>query len=89
MVKNIVGDHGCIVCNLNKSPLMDFIHWYAGIMTTMNIMIDHRKLLEDVLEVLEDRAEEAIEIGLRSPADIMLVPDNLHSDLVGKNLYQE
>ena len=68
---------------------MDIIHWYAGIMTTINIMSDNKKVFKDIIQVLEDKAEEVVEIALKSPADFLLIPDNLHSDLVGKNLFEE
>ncbi len=87
-VSEIVAEQGCVVCNLNKSPLMDMIHWYAGIMTTVNILADSKEKLAEVLEILEKKAEEALNIALKSKADILLIPDNLHSDLVGKNLFQ-
>ena len=89
VMKDLIGDWGCIVCNLNKSPLMDLIHWYAGIVTAINIMVDNRKEFIDIIKILEIKAEETTKIALGSPADFMLVPDNLHSDLVGKNLFEE
>ncbi|MFW9852256.1 MAG: hypothetical protein ACFFDS_04905, partial [Candidatus Thorarchaeota archaeon] len=30
-----------------RSPLMDLIHWYAGIMTTISIMVDNKLLIFD------------------------------------------
>lgn len=89
IAKDLVGEQGCVVCHQNKSPLMDLIHWYAGIITTMNIMIDNRKEFDEIIKILQNKADQAAEIALGTPADIILVPENLHADLVGKNLYKE
>jgi len=89
VMKDVVGDWGCIVCNLNKSPLMDLIHWYAGIVTAINTMVDNRKEFTDIIKTLEIKAEETTKIALKSPSDFMLIPDNLHSDMVGENLFEE
>jgi len=87
-VKDMVGDQGLIVINQNKSPLMDLIHWYAGTITTIYLMYDHKKIFNGIIGTLKNKADEALEIGLGSPGDIVILPENLHSDLVGKNLFE-
>ncbi|MCL4384840.1 MAG: hypothetical protein M1326_00790 [Cyanobacteria bacterium] len=89
IVKNTVGDIGFTLCYLPRSPLMQFIVEYAGIVNTVNIMMTDKKLFNETMKILEYKSDEAAEIALGSPAELLMIPENLSSDLVGKNFYEE
>lgn len=87
-VKEKVGDFGCMLCYLPRSPLMTLI-LNAGISTTINLMMDYRELFDETIKVLDHNSGEAIEISLPSLSEIFMIPENLSSDIVGKRLYEE
>ena len=89
IVKNMVGDLGFTLCYLPRSPLMQFIVEYAGIVNTVNVMMTDKKLFNETIKILEYKSDEAAEIALDSPAEFIMIPENLSSDLVGKNFYEE
>lgn len=89
MVKDKVGDIGFTLCYIPRSPLMQFIAKYAGVINTVNVMLADKKLFDETLKILEYKSDEAAEIALDSPAEFIMIPENLSSDLVGKNLYEE
>jgi len=89
MVKDVVGDIGFTLCYLPRSPLMQFIVEYAGITNTVNIMMANKKLFNETIKILEYKSDEAAKIALDSPAEFIMIPENLSSDLVGKNFYEE
>jgi len=87
--KDSIGDYGCVICPQNSSPLADLFHKYAGVETTINLMLDDNKNFEDAVRILGEKAEEAGEIALNAPADAIVIPDNLASDIVGKKFFEE
>jgi len=87
-IKEKVGNFGCNLCYLPRSPLMTLI-LNSGITTTINLMLDCNKLFNETLKVLEYNSDEAIEIALKFPSEIFMIPENLSSDIVGKRLYNE
>ena len=89
IVKATVGEQGCVLCYQPRSPLMQLIVLFAGITNTVNIMMDDRKLFDETLKVLQYKSDEAAEITLNSPAEFIMIPENLSSDIVGKNFFEE
>ncbi|MHB1347321.1 MAG: uroporphyrinogen decarboxylase family protein [Candidatus Humimicrobiaceae bacterium] len=88
-MKEKIIDIGCVLCYLPRSPLMELITNYVGINNTINFMIDNKKLFEEVIKVLNYKSDEAAEITLNSPAEFLMIPENLSSEMVGKNLFEE
>lgn len=87
-VKELLGGQGAILCYQPRSPLMQLIVLYAGIFNTINLMMDHKKLFSETIKILEYKSDEAAEITINSPAEFIMVPDNISSDIVGENLYE-
>jgi len=89
LAKDIIGNQGCVVCYQPKSPLMQFMILFAGITNTVNLMMENRKLFCETIKILEYRSDEAAEIALNSPAELIMIPENLSSDMVGKRFFEE
>lgn len=89
IAKDLIGEQGCLVCPQNASPLADLFHRYVGVETTVNLMFDNRTLFEEVMEILDRKADESLEIALNAPGAVIVIGDNLASDIVGKNLFEE
>ncbi len=88
-VKEEISDIGLNVCYQPRSPLVRLMIMYIGVNNTINFMMDYKKLFYEVIKVLEYRSDEAAEITLNSPAEIIMIPENLSSDIVGKNFFEE
>jgi len=84
---DLIGDNGLVLCYLPKSPLMELVALLAGIRSVTYALADAPDELEETIAVLEEKANEASEIALRSPAECLMIPENLSSEVVGKRLY--
>jgi len=60
----------------------------AGIETVVNLWMDARTELEETLIVIERKADEAAAIALASPAECLMIPENLSSEVVGKRFFE-
>ena len=84
----LIGDNGIVLCYLPKSPLMEMVVLLAGIEATTYIMFDAKDEFDETLAVLEKKADEAAQIALNSPAECLMIPENLSSEVVGKNMFE-
>ena len=85
----LVGDNGIVLCYLPRSPLMEMVTTYAGIETLVYIRAEDPDGFAQTMELLETRHNEAAALALASPAESLMIPENLSSEVVGKRLYEE
>ena len=83
----LVGDNGVVLCYLPKSPLMELVALQAGITAVTYALLDAPEEFKETIRVLEIKADEAAEIALNSPAECLMIPENLSSEVVGKKLF--
>ena len=83
-----VGDMGLVLCYLPKSPLMQLIALDAGLTTVFEIFIDAGEEFRKTLEVVRRSHDAAAQIAVESPAEILMIPENLSSECVGKTFYE-
>ena len=84
---DLVGDNGLVLCYLPKSPFMELVALKAGIEAVTYALTDARAEFEETLAVMTRKHDEAAEIALASPAECLMIPENLSSESVGKRLY--
>lgn len=84
----LVGDNGIVLCYMPKSPIMEMIALLAGIETTTYARLDDEDEFDATMEVLRKKADEAALIALNSPAECLMIPENLSSEVVGKGLFE-
>jgi uroporphyrinogen-III decarboxylase len=84
---DLVGDHGLVLCYLPKTPFMELVALRAGIQTVTYLLADARDEMEETLAVMTRKHDEAAQIALDSPAECLMIPENLSSESVGKRLY--
>jgi uroporphyrinogen-III decarboxylase len=84
----LVGDAGVVLSYLPKSPLMELVALHAGIETVVYAFSDARDELEETLAVMERKADEAALVATRSPAECLMIPENLSSEMIGKSLFE-
>lgn len=83
----LVGDLGVILCYLPRSPFMDLVTELAGIRNIVNIWMEAPDAFEETMEVLFASADRAAEIATKVPADCLMIPENLSSEVVGARFY--
>lgn len=83
----LIGDNGLVLCYLPHSPLMELVTLLAGIATVTYALSDAPDEFDETIAILERKADEAAEIALHSPAECLMIPENLSSEVVGKRLF--
>jgi hypothetical protein len=84
-----IGDMGLFLAYLPKSPLMQMIALDAGIMTVMDIFMQDQGALAQTVSVVKKSHDKAAAISLQSPAEILMIPENLSSEVVGPFLFED
>lgn len=83
-----VRDMGIVLCYLPKSPFMQMVTLDAGIATVTEIHADAPGDLEATLAVVRRAHDRAARIALESPAEVLMIPENLSSEVVGPRFYE-
>lgn len=86
--REIIGDNGVVLCYLPKSPFMETVALRAGIEATIYMKLDAPDLFEEVMALMEKKHDEAAMIALHSPAECLMIPENITSEVVGKDNYE-
>jgi uroporphyrinogen-III decarboxylase len=71
---------------ISSSALQTLITRWAGIETTINLMLDTPVIFEETIEVVQSADDEIFEVIANSPARIVEFPDNVSGQVTGKNL---
>jgi hypothetical protein len=83
-----VGEMGIVLCYLPKSPFMQMVTLDAGIATVTEIQADAPSELEAALAAVRRTHDRAAQIALESPAEVLMIPENLSSEVVGPRFYE-
>lgn len=83
-----VGETGIVLAYLPKSPLMQMVALDAGICAVVAMKADAPAAFEDALAVVDESHGRAAAIALASPAEALMIPENLSSEVVGPALYE-
>jgi hypothetical protein len=86
---SLVPDLGVVLCYLPKSPLMNLVALDAGISSVVELHMTVPDELAETLAVMERKLDEAAQIALDSPAECLMIPENLSSEVVGKRFYNQ
>lgn len=85
----LIGNNGVVLAYTPKTPLMELIALKAGITTVVELLMDEEEELRELLSVMEKRNEEAMMLAVKSPAECIMVPENMSSEIVGGTLYDD
>jgi uroporphyrinogen-III decarboxylase len=78
-----VGDTGVVLAYLPKSPFMQMVALDAGLETVIDMLSDEPELFDETLEVVKASHDLAARIAVDSPAEILMIPENLSAEMVG------
>jgi len=83
-----VGEDGVVLCYLPKSPFMQMVALDAGIAAVAEIFADDPDGLAETLAAVRRTHDRAAEIVVAAPAEILMIPENLSSEVVGPRFYE-
>ncbi len=83
-----IGEMGIVLCYLPKSPFMQMVALDAGIAAVTEIHADAQGELEATLAAVRRAHDRAARIALESPAEVLMIPENLSSEVVGPRFYE-
>jgi hypothetical protein len=81
------GENGLSLCYLPRSPFMELVAEDAGLENLVYLLSDCPDEMEALLDTMERSFDRAAEIALASPAECLMIPENLSSEMVGEEYY--
>lgn len=83
-----VDDLGVVLCYLPKSPFMHLVALEAGIMAVTMMAMTHQDEFADLLNTMKNGFDRAAQISVDSPAEVLMIPENLSSEMVGPDFFE-
>lgn len=83
-----IGDNGVVLCYTPKSPFMDMVALYAGIENVTYMAMDEEEEFSAILDELAEKYGEACRLVVESPAECIMIPENISSECVAP-FYQQ
>ena len=85
--KNIIGDNGVVLCYTPRSPFMQMVTTYTGIENLVYLLADVPDEMMEIFEIMEHKHDIAAKLTIDSPAECIMIPENLSSEVVGNYYY--
>ncbi|MBE0698018.1 MAG: hypothetical protein IH586_13935 [Anaerolineaceae bacterium] len=86
--KAIIGENGVVLCYTPRSPFMQMVTTYIGIVNLVYLLADAPDEMLEIFSIMEKKYDTAAEITVDSPAECIMIPENLSSEAVGANYYK-
>ena len=83
-----IGDDGLVYVRISKTPIQEMLYQMLGMLQFSMDYYDHRDLFDSLHNVVLKRYRELFAIACDSPVEILLLADNITSDVVGTDRYQ-
>lgn len=83
-----VGDQGVVLCYTPKSPFMHLVALEAGIMAVTMTAMTMPEEFQDLLNTMKKPFDQAAQIAIDSPAEVLMIPENLSSQMVGPDFFE-
>jgi len=77
-----------VLCYLPKSPFMHLLALEAGIMSVTMTALSVPEEFLDLLEIMKKAFDQAAQIAVESPAEVLMIPENLSSEMVGPDFFE-
>lgn len=84
-----IGEMGILLCYLPKSPFMQLVALDAGIVAVTFAEMNAPDEFAETLEVVKKSFDKAAQISLDSPAEALMIPENLSSEMVGPTYFEK
>ncbi len=86
--KRQVGEQGIVLCYLPKSPFMHLMVLEAGVMSLTLAAMTKPNEFRALLDTMKVAFDQAAQIALDSPAEVLMIPENLSSEMVGPDFFE-
>lgn len=86
--KEQVGDQGVVLCYLPKSPFMHLMALEAGVTGVTVAALTAPDEFKELLDTMKKAFDQAARIAVESPAEVLMIPENLSSEMVGPDLFK-
>ncbi|MBD3307346.1 hypothetical protein GF339_12990 [candidate division KSB3 bacterium] len=83
-----VGEMGVVLCYLPKSPFMHLVALEAGIENVTFIALQSPDEFAATLDVMAQAHRKAARLALHSPAEVLMIPENLSAEVVGRRFFE-
>jgi hypothetical protein len=83
-----VGEMGVVLCYLPRTPFMRMVALDAGIENVTMIHADDPTGFAEMFAALTESLDRASQVALESPAEILMMPENLSSEVVGPRFFE-
>ena len=83
-----VGDIGVVLCYLPRTPFMRMVAIDAGIENVTMIHADAPDEFDRMFAALTESLDRASQVALESPAEILMMPENLSAEVVGPRFFE-
>lgn len=84
-----IGDQGILLCYLPKSPFMQLVALEAGITAVTYAVAASPDEFAETLAVMKSAFDEAARIAVESPAEVLMIPENLSAEMVGRRYFEK
>ena len=88
-VKANVGDLGVTLVYAPRSPFMQLVAEYAGIANIVNLWLEAPDEFNDTLDAIRHAHDQAAAISVASPAECIMIPENLSAEMVGRRFFED
>lgn len=72
----------------SMAPLQKLLSRWAGIETTIQLFMDFPDEFESVFKAIEESQKELVKVLAASPAEVVILPENLSSEVVGDYFFR-
>jgi hypothetical protein len=83
-----IGENGVVVCYTPHTPFMNLVSTDAGIETVVEMCMDAEPEFQESIEVIKRSMDRAVDLAVNSPAEIVMIPENLSSEVVGPSFFE-
>ncbi len=86
--KQIIGDNGVVLVYAPRSPFMEMVTTYVGLTNLVYLLADVPEMMAEIFTLMERKHDLAAELAVNSPAECIMIPENLSSEVVGASFYR-
>jgi hypothetical protein len=79
---------GVVLVYTPKTPFMQLTALDAGIVNVVSISSSAPEAFSETIALMHKKFSEAVEIAVSCPADIVMIPENLSSEMVGRRYFE-
>jgi hypothetical protein len=83
-----VGDLGVVLCYTPRSPFMNMVAVDSGVENIVYMYMSAPEEFTETLKIVKKSMDKAVHLVLESPAEIVMIPENLSAEVVGPTFFE-